>query len=332
LASRKHDHIELAFQSRVSAHQVDDRFYYEPLLSAHPTDTDLSVNFLGNKFNYPIWISSMTGGTERARMINENLARLCFEFGLGMGLGSCRALLDSNDRLADFNMRAMMGDRPLYANLGIAQVEQLIVENAVDKIAELLTKLHADGIFVHVNPLQEWAQPEGDQINRPPIETIAELCSLLNTPIAVKEVGQGMGPKSLFELMKLPLATIEFGASGGTNFTQLELNRLENKNIHKAKFSTIGHTAEQMVEFVNEYSNHKDVQCKDIIISGGVSDYLHGYYLMETCQLNSIYGQASAFLRHALVSYEDLVQFFQAEMEGLAMAKSYLHIRSQSET
>ena len=327
LASRKRDHIELAFQSRVRADQVDGRFFYEPLMTSHPKGSDLSTTFLGKTFDYPIWISSMTGGTEHARKINQNLARLCAEFGLGMGLGSCRALLDSNDRIADFHMRPIIGDRPLYANLGIAQIEELVDQKALDKIPALLSKLQADGLFVHVNPLQEWAQPEGDLIKRPAIETIAELCDNLDSNIIVKEVGQGMGPKSLKELMKLPLVAIEFGAAGGTNFTQLELNRPENNTSHKSIFSSVGHTAEEMVEFVNSFIHHDDVRCKDIIISGGVRDYLHGYYLIEKCKLNAIYGQASAFLKHALISYEDLVQFFKAEMDGFAMAKSYLRIR-----
>ena len=328
LASRKQDHIELAFKSQITASQLDGRFFYEPMLQGHPCDVNLSKTFLGKSFRYPLWVSSMTGGTEKARHINENLARLCSEFELGMGLGSCRSLLDSDQRFEDFNLRPIIGnDRPFYANLGIAQIEELIHDHALNKITTLVDKLNADGLIIHVNPLQEWAQPEGDRFSQSPLATIQQVIETLNTDIIVKEVGQGMGPKSLFELMKLPLAAIEFGASGGTNFTQLELNRTETDVQFKTPFSHIGHTADEMVAFVNDKINHPDVKCKEMIISGGVKDYLHGYYLNESCAANSIYGQASSFLRHALKSYENLRSFFEAQMEGLAMAHTYLSIK-----
>ncbi len=125
--SRKKDHIDLAFKSQVRKDALDSRFYYEPILSGHPrNDIDLSVNILDSVLKIPIWVSSMTGGTEMAQTINTNLAKACEEFGMGMGLGSCRSLLDSNERLSDFAMRQYMPNQPLYANLGVAQVEELI--------------------------------------------------------------------------------------------------------------------------------------------------------------------------------------------------------------
>ena len=154
--SRKRDHIELAFRSQIS--DLDTRFYYEPMLAAHPTDTAaLATDFLGKKLCAPMWVSSMTGGTEQAQIINRNLAQACGEFGLGMGLGSCRKLLFDDARLADFVVRQYMGyEVPLFANLGIAQLEALIAANQLYRINDLLDKLEADGLIIHVNPLQEW--------------------------------------------------------------------------------------------------------------------------------------------------------------------------------
>ena len=105
-STRKQDHIELAFQSQVDEGKLDSRFYYEPLLSGHPKENALnSFQFLGKKLNAPIWVSSMTGGTEWAKTINQNLARACNEFGMGMGLGSCRSLIYSDETLSDFDVR-----------------------------------------------------------------------------------------------------------------------------------------------------------------------------------------------------------------------------------
>ncbi|MGM0504397.1 MAG: isopentenyl-diphosphate delta-isomerase, partial [Bacteroidota bacterium] len=125
MEKRKKDHIDLALNSQSSAIEHDDRFNYEPMLKPHPKQDDLSISFLGRTMKNPLWISSMTGGTEYAKIINTNLARACNEFGLGMGLGSCRTLLESDEYLSHFDLRDVIGpELPFYANLGISQVEQ----------------------------------------------------------------------------------------------------------------------------------------------------------------------------------------------------------------
>jgi len=93
---RKKDHIDLAFRSQVEQMSIDRRFFYEPMLTAHPKKGSLPATpFLGKTFQSPMWVSSMTGGTAHASTINHNLAKACAEFGMGMGLGSCRGLLSS---------------------------------------------------------------------------------------------------------------------------------------------------------------------------------------------------------------------------------------------
>ncbi|MBK8055541.1 MAG: type 2 isopentenyl-diphosphate Delta-isomerase [Saprospiraceae bacterium] len=328
---RKRDHIELAFRSRVNSSDIDSRFYYEPLLGPHPDEnTDISLTFLGKKFNAPIWVSSMTGGTAIAGIINKNLAKACGEFGLGMGLGSCRQLLYENEHIKDFAVRKYIGDQPLYANLGIAQLEVLIQEKQVYKVTELLKKLETDGLIVHVNPMQEWLQPEGDRYKKQPIETILKLIDMLDCPIVVKEVGQGMGPESLRLLLDLPLAAIDFGAAGGTNFAMLEILRSSEKmSGHYSGLANIGHSALQMTEYVNQIVKDQfaHLKCKEVIISGGISDFLDGYYLTNKLQLPSIYGQASGFLKHAQGNYEALSEYVHMQIEGFKLAKSMLKVR-----
>ena len=179
---RKHDHIELAFKSRVDSGELDTRFFYEPMFAAHPQHGSLRpFPFLGKTLNIPIWVSSMTGGTAVAGQINHRLARACAEFGMGMGLGSCRQLLYSDDHFEDFNLRDTMGESvPLFANLGPAQLEKLLEQKEAERIPALLQKLRADGLIVHVNPLQEAMQPEGDVFKRPPLEVIEELLQLFD--------------------------------------------------------------------------------------------------------------------------------------------------------
>jgi isopentenyl-diphosphate Delta-isomerase len=330
-ASRKKDHIELAFESRTTALQNDKRFYYEPLLQGHQQDSALEKQFLGKTLQTPIWISSMTGGTEQAGKINRHLAEACAEFGMGMGLGSCRRLLDDNVYFDDFNLRPTIGDKqPFFANLGIAQIETLLENHAVDKIQELVFKLRADGLIVHVNPFQEWLQPEGDHFNRPPLETIQNLLELVDFQVIVKEVGQGMGPESIKALLQLPIAALDFGAYGGTNFSRLEL--LRSSELHASLYQDlayIGHTAAEMTDFVNTGCEAlgEAVKCPEVIISGGIGNFLDGYYCMQKVRLNSIYGQGSAFLKPAQQNYAALKTYIESQREGLALCNAYLKVR-----
>lgn len=329
-SNRKKDHIELAFESAVR--NQDSRFFYEPILKKHPATLDAleGIQIAGKSTSSPLWVSSMTGGTEKAGHINHNLARACNEFGMGMGLGSCRIILDDNTYFKDFDLRDTIGDKlPFYANLGIAQVEQLLENKKEQQIIDLVNKLRADGLIVHVNPLQEFLQPEGDRFKYSPLETLECLLEKVSFPIIVKEVGQGMGPESLRSLMKLPLAAIDFGASGGTNFAKLEL--LRSNPLHAKQnegLCAVGHNAAEMVQFVNEIlENELNVVCKNFILSGGVRSFLDGYYLIENIESPSIYAMASKFLENALGEYESLREFTKRELEGFALAKKYLTVK-----
>ncbi len=316
----------MAFSSRTPKAEADKRFHYEPLLAAHHRGQFESFKFAGKQMTIPIWVSSMTGGTALAGTINRNLATACGEFGMGLGLGSCRALLDDDEHLSDFDVRQYMGNGvPLYANIGIAQVEKLVANKEEEKVDTLVKKLRADGIIIHVNPLQEAFQPEGDVLKTPPIETIEAFLFRSNSRVIVKEVGQGMGPKSLQRLLTLPIEAIEFGAFGGTNFTKVELNR---KNGSEPtvfdSFGNIGHTAEEMTHFVNDIVQKEPVNCRQLIISGGITNVPDGYFLIKTSQLKSVFGMGSTFLKHAMGDYEELKIFVQKLQQGLAIAQQYL--------
>lgn len=329
-ADRKRDHIELAFKSQVP--QLDSRFSYEPLFAAHPERGSLKpFEFLGKTVKTPMWVSSMTGGTALARTINRNLAMAAAEFGFGMGLGSCRQLLHSNDTFEDFNIRPILGDSlPLFANLGIAQLEVLIDRKETDLIRKMIEKLRADGLIIHVNPMQEWLQPEGDRFKRAPLETIETILELIDCQLIVKEVGQGFGRESLKALFQLPLDAVDFAAAGGTSFSMLELLRGPDfrKNTY-GSLAAIGHSAVEMVDFTNDIANElgDDMHCKQVIVSGGVQDFLDGFYCIKKLQIPAVYGQASAFLKHAQGDYETLRTFVDAQIQGLELANAFLKVR-----
>ncbi|MFI5171040.1 MAG: hypothetical protein ACHQFW_01550 [Chitinophagales bacterium] len=329
--NRKKDHIELAFMSQTGRLENDDRFYYEPLLSGHPGNEPSPIQFLGKTLLNPIWISSMTGGTAEAAGINRLLAQACKEFGLGMGLGSCRRLLLDDTFFEDFNLRQYIGpDLPFFANLGIAQVEKMIEQKQVAEIEKLVDRLNTDGLIIHVNPMQEWLQPEGDRFKNPPVETIEQFLQMVNFPVIVKEVGQGMGPESIKALLELPIAALDFAAYGGTNFAKLEMLRSEKEmSTLYADLSYIGHTAEEMVGFVNTAVAElgDNIKCRQIIVSGGIKNFLDGYYCINKLELKSIYAQGSAFLKYAQTGYEALKGYIESQRDGLALCRQYLKVR-----
>jgi isopentenyl-diphosphate delta-isomerase len=226
-------------------------------------------------------------------------------------------------------MRRIIGDElPLWANLGIAQVEELVQRKQVSKATNLVDSLQADGLIIHVNPMQEWFQPEGDILTAPPIDTIKALLDQDKFPVIVKEVGQGMGPGSLRELLRLPLQAIEFGAFGGTNFAKVELLRDDRANQDLFEpLSRVGEDANSMLEYINQIVSEEDPQCKELIISGGVKTFLDGYYLIKKSTLSSVYGMASTFLKYAREDYSELRDFVQSQVSGLEMAEAYLSIR-----
>lgn len=326
--SRKKDHIELALSPAGVSHWQDDRFDYEPLLAAHPEKWK-PFKFLNKTFSAPLWVSSMTGGTENAALINQRLATIAGRYGYGMGLGSCRSLLYSREHLGDFAMRKFIGDEmPLYANLGIAQVEELVNRKKWKMIDDMIAMTEADGLIVHVNPIQEWLQVAGDRIMKAPIKTISTLLEHIQYPIIVKEVGQGMGPRSLKALLELPIAAIEFGALGGTNFGAIELQRdKESQHAGMEPLVHIGHRAAEMAKIIHHLQKKKKQNCTQFIVSGGIKDFLDGYYCMELLKSPAVIGQAGNMLRMAIQGIEPLEAFVQNQIKGLNFARAYLKIK-----
>ena len=325
-SERKADHIRLALESQLRT--SDSRFYYEPLLSAHPSGDLEPVDFSGQTLKAPIWISSMTGGTEMAGEINRSLAKAAGKYGLGMGLGSCRMLLDDDTYLKDFQLRKYIGDQhPLYANLGIAQVQTIINQGRIQSIVDLIDKTETNGLIVHVNPFQEWLQPEGDLILESPIDTLTSLLNKIDIKVIVKEVGQGMGPDSLRALISLPIAAIDFAAFGGTNFSRMEMARETNAHPSYDELVYIGHDVSEMIGFYNNLLADSSNSCPMAILSGGIKSFLDGYYGIQKVNGPAIYGQASPFLKKALEGQEELEQHIEKEIAGYQLAEKFLRVK-----
>jgi isopentenyl-diphosphate delta-isomerase len=171
-------------------------------------------------------------------------------------------------------------------------------------------------------------QPEGDRLNHAPVDTIRRFLNLAKYPVIVKEVGQGMGPASLRELFKLPLAAVEFAAFGGTNFARVELLRgsTESHQLYEP-YTHVGETGYHMVEYVNAIlGSEPNTRCREVIVSGGIKNFLDGYYLISKLNTVAVYGQASGFLQYAKINYEALKQYCENQVNGLKLAYAYLTV------
>lgn len=217
-ARRKDDHLRIAAGPGVlhvtGSGLGEVRLRHRALPGRDLDDVALGVRLLGRELAAPLLISAMTGGTPGAAVLNAHLARAAAERGLGVVLGSGRPLLDDPSLLPTYRSPA----RPplLLANLGAVG---LTPEQAV----WLVELLGADGLSVHLNPLQEAVQPEGEPRFGDVRDRIAAVVrALAPLPVVVKEVGFGMDAQDVAELAALGVAAVDVAGSGGTNWALVE--------------------------------------------------------------------------------------------------------------
>lgn len=226
--SRKADHIRINIERDVRAKGVDAgfdayAFEHQALPDIDLADVDLSAELLNAHLNAPLLISCMTGGTPEAKRINSTLASVAQEFGLAMGLGSARALLEDPRSLDSFDVRDNAPNVLLLANLGAVQLNK---GYGVDDCKRLLDMLRADALVLHLNALQEALQPEGDTCFRGLLPKIAQVCETLGSPVVVKEVGWGIAPDDVIALFDAGVAAVDLAGAGGTSWSEVERYRM----------------------------------------------------------------------------------------------------------
>jgi isopentenyl-diphosphate delta-isomerase len=194
-------------------------------------DINLSTKFLNHKFNYPIFISSITGGTKKAKKINEKLAKLAEKFSIGMGVGSQRAAIEDNSEIDSFTIiRDFAPNAFLAANLGAIQFNNDFTLNHAKAAIEMID---ANALILHLNPLQEVIQPEGDRNFKNLSEKILELNTKLEYPIIIKEVGSGISFEIVKTLVESNIAVVDIAGAGGTSWSQIEAIRAEQQGLIK---------------------------------------------------------------------------------------------------
>ncbi|MBS1250488.1 MAG: Isopentenyl-diphosphate delta-isomerase [Chloroflexi bacterium] len=225
-SARKADHIRISLQEDVQSGLTtgleDYHFTHQALPELNLDDIDLSLTLFGRELQAPVLISSMTGGTPEAEKINPNLALAAQETGIAMGLGSQRASLEDSTLDATFQIRHIAPDILLFANLGAIQLNNHL---GVEDCRRAVDSVEADGLFLHLNPLQEAVQPEGNTNFGGLLKKIEKVCKALDVPVVVKEVGWGLSERAARQLAGVGVSALDVAGAGGTSWTQVEMHR-----------------------------------------------------------------------------------------------------------
>jgi isopentenyl-diphosphate delta-isomerase len=233
IQNRKLDHVEIVAKDE----SMDRRkFYFDAIRLTHRAlpeidlaDVDPSIEFCGKKLSFPFMISSMTGGCgEQLKTINRNLATAAQAEGVALGVGSQRVLFDDPAAAPSFDLRDVAPDALLFSNLGAVQLNNDVT---IDQIRSAMDVLKADGLILHLNPLQEAVQPEGDTNFSNVWKKMAEVFQALEKPVIVKEVGAGISKADAELLIKAGAKIIDVAGAGGTSWSRIEGARSEDASL-----------------------------------------------------------------------------------------------------
>jgi isopentenyl-diphosphate delta-isomerase len=264
--TRKSDHIKICSEKDVSFKEKTTLLecvysQYKALPEISLNDVNLSTTFLGKQFSFPIMVSAITGGATVSKKINKDIATACQSLGIGMGLGSMRAMLQHPSLAETYFVRDVAPDIFLAGNIGATQLK----EYSVEQIGEALDAIEADALAIHANAAQEAVQPEGNIDFSGLISKIDEIAARLGRPVYVKEVGHGIGFETAVMLRETKISAVDIQGAGGTSWTAVD--SLRHKKGFGSIFSEFGiPTAVSLIETKNALQNTN----KKIIASGGI--------------------------------------------------------------
>ncbi|MBC7371987.1 MAG: type 2 isopentenyl-diphosphate Delta-isomerase [Bdellovibrionaceae bacterium] len=294
---RKQDHLRIALDPRSQAEGLSGLSHVQLIHEALPDmnfqEVDPSTSFFSRKLSLPIFVSSMTGGHEKAPEMNAHLARLSSDKQLLMGVGSQRRELSDPDASLEWkSIRAKAPNALLIGNLGIAQV----IRTPVDQIRGMLDSLQAEALFVHLNALQECLQPEGTPEFRGGYAAIENLVQKLSVPVIVKEVGCGFSVTTLKRIYGLGVYAVDVSGLGGTHWGRVEGYRSESEELLfqvAETFKDWGLSTVQSLLSAKEINENYTVWS-----SGGVRDGLQAAKLLAMG--SNMIGIAQPWLKAAL--------------------------------
>ncbi|MFR3683487.1 MAG: type 2 isopentenyl-diphosphate Delta-isomerase [Enterococcus sp.] len=225
--NRKDEHVSLAraFHQKPKENDFDAvRMVHSSLVTTRPEEIDLSTEILGLQLSAPFYINAMTGGSEKTKKINHDLALIARETNLMMATGSVSAALKDPNVADSYSVvREVNPDGLILGNMGAGRTSE-----DAKKIVDLL---QADGMQIHVNVPQELVMPEGDRDFHEWPQNIQQTIQQLDVPVIVKEVGFGMNRETIQQLQTLGVKAVDVSGRGGTSFSQIENARRKKREL-----------------------------------------------------------------------------------------------------
>jgi isopentenyl-diphosphate Delta-isomerase len=319
IQARKADHLRICLDDTVQCKVTTnglERFQFQHccLPELDYDDIDLKTQFLGHSLDAPLLISSMTGGTDLAKVINTRLAKVAQHYNIAMGVGSQRIALENPNLSDTFAVRSHAPDILLLANLGAVQLNYGC---GVEECLQLVESLEADALILHINPLQECVQSHGDRNFRGLFAKIATLCQQLTVPVIAKEVGNGISGPMALRLLEAGVQAIDVAGAGGTSWAKVEGERAMD-----AKQRRLGQTfAEWGLSTADCIQDIRKVHgAVPLIASGGLRT---GLDIAKAIALGAdLGGMAYPFLKAAHESEEllhELVEILLAELKTVLL-------------
>jgi len=227
ISDRKLEHLllclhgDVEYKSKKTGFE-DVELVHKALPEINKDEIDISTEFFGKKLDAPIIISAITGGHPASLSINRELAKAAHKLNIGMGVGSQRAAIENSDLIPTYTIvRENAPSAFIIGNIGAQQIDY--AEKAVHMI-------DADALAIHLNPLQESIQPEGDINARGQLESIKKVVDTVETPVIVKETGAGISREVAIALESVGVDAIDVAGSGGTSWAAVETYRAKKRN------------------------------------------------------------------------------------------------------
>ncbi len=328
---RKDEHININLDKDVRSGRLtgfkDYSFVHQALPEIRLKDISTDTSFLGLEFKLPLIISSMTGGTSKGNHINDILAEAAQATGIAMGVGSQRAQLESGEPGKSSTLRKIAPGIPLFANIGAVQLNYGYAVTECQKAVDLL---EADALILHLNPLQEALQPEGQTDFSGLEKKIGEVCKKLKVPVIIKEVGWGITLETAKRLINLGVSAIDVAGAGGTSWSEVEKFRSRDAKYYRIaeKFRDWGNPTADAIKHIRE-----GLQGIPLIASGGITG---GMEIAKSIALGAgIAGIARPFLLAAYESLESvmaLIEEIRLELMITMFAAGAADIPSLSKT
>lgn len=330
--SRKVDHIRINLEKdvqfpRLTTGLENYRFVHQALPELNLHEIDSTVELFGKTLSAPILVSSMTGGTDLAYQINQNLAEVAQTHKIAMGLGSQRAAVENPDLAYSYRVRNVAPDILLFANIGAVQLNY---GYGADQCQRAVDMVEADALILHFNVLQEAVQPEGDVNFSGLLAKVEQVCNNVSVPVIAKEVGWGFSEKNTRDLANAGVAAIDVAGAGGTSWSEVEYHRAPTAFHARvaASFADWGiPTADAIRYAASGAPNLK------IIASGGLRD---GIDIAKCIALGAVLGGlAGPFLKAAdqsVEATEQLVRELTAQFRIAMLCAGAQNISSLQKT